>query len=585
MESVETDVLIVGSGPAGATAALALSTYGIPNVVVTRYNRLSATPRAHITNQRTMEVLRDLGVEQEVIAKATPQPLMDNTVFCTSLAGEELGRLRSWGNDPLVQAAHELASPTRMCDMPQHLMEPVLVDAAVARGTKLRFGTVYKSFVQDADGVTVTVEDTLRGDEYTIRAKYLIGADGGRSQVAEDAGLPMGGKMGVAGSINILFDADLSRWTAHRPGTLYWVLTPGATVGGIGAGLVRNVKPWNEWLIVWGYDVEAAPPNLTEEYALSVVRQLIGDDDLPVTIRSSSSWTVNEMYAETYSSGRVFCAGDATHRHPPSNGLGSNTSIQDSYNLAWKLKLVLDGSASPSLLDSYTAERAPVGKQIVTRANKSIGETAPVFEALDLLAPQSPEQLVANIASRKDATPAGEKRRQRLREAIDFKRYEFNAHGVELNQRYSSAAVVPDGTADPGFDRDPELHHQPSSRPGAKLPHAWLTAGTRTLSTLDLGGGGRFTLLTGIGGDAWVAAARAVGADLGLDIATAVIGPGQDYEDPYGDWARLRETGDTGVLLVRPDLYVAFRQAGGAAGEAEARTVLGGALRRILGRD
>ncbi|MFF3561566.1 FAD-dependent oxidoreductase [Streptomyces sp. NPDC002574] len=585
MDTVETDVLIVGSGPAGATAALALSSYGIPNVVVTRYDRLSATPRAHITNQRTMEVLRDLGVEQEVIAKATPQPLMDNTVFCTSLAGEELGRLRSWGNDPLVQAAHELASPTRMCDMPQHLMEPVLVDAAVARGTKLRYGTVYKSFVQDADGVTVTVEDTLRGGEYAIRAKYLIGADGGRSQVAEDAGLPMGGKMGVAGSINILFDADLSRWTAHRPGTLFWVLTPGATVGGIGAGLVRNVTPWNEWLIVWGYDVEAAPPDLTEEYALSVVRQLIGDDEVPVTIRSSSSWTVNEMYAETYANGRVFCAGDATHRHPPSNGLGSNTSIQDSYNLAWKLKLVLDGTAAPSLLDSYTAERAPVGKQIVTRANKSIGETAPVFEALDLLAPQSPEQLVANMASRKDATPAGEKRRQRLREAIDFKRYEFNAHGVELNQRYSSAAVVPDGSPDPGFDRDPELHHQPSSRPGAKLPHAWLTAGTRTLSTLDLGGGGRFTLLTGIGGDTWLAAARSVGAELGLDIATAVIGPGQDYEDPYGDWARLRETGDTGVLLVRPDLYVAFRQAGGAADEAEARGVLGAALRRILGRD
>ncbi|MEU6339572.1 FAD-dependent monooxygenase [Streptomyces sp. NPDC046977] len=585
MESIETDVLIVGSGPAGATAALALSTYGVPNVVVTRYHRLSATPRAHITNQRTMEVLRDLGVEQEVIAKATPQPLMDNTVFCTSIAGEELGRLRSWGNDPLVQAAHELASPTRMCDMPQHLMEPVLVDAAVARGTKLRYGTVYKSFVQDADGVTVTVQDILRGDEYTIRAKYLIGADGGRSQVAEDAGLPMDGRMGVAGSINILFDADLSRWTAHRPGTLYWVLTPGATVGGIGAGLVRNVKPWNEWLIVWGYDVEAAPPDLTEEYALSVVRRLIGDDDLPVTIRSSSSWTVNEMYATTYSSGRVFCAGDATHRHPPSNGLGSNTSVQDSYNLAWKLKLVLEGAAAPSLLDSYTAERAPVGRQIVTRANKSIGETAPVFEALDLLAPQSPEQLVANMESRKEASPAGEKRRQRLREAIDFKRYEFNAHGVELNQRYSSAAVVPDGTADPGFDRDPELHHQPSSRPGAKLPHAWLTAGTRTLSTLDLGGGGRFTLLTGIGGEAWVAAARTVGAELGLDIGTAVIGPGRDYEDPYGDWARLRETGDTGVLLVRPDLYVAFRQTGGAGDEAEARSVLGGALRRILGRD
>ncbi|MCZ4516131.1 FAD-dependent monooxygenase [Streptomyces sp. ActVer] len=573
---VETDVLIVGSGPAGASAALALSTYGVPNIVVTRYASLADTPRAHITNQRTMEVLRDLGVEQDVVAQATPQHLMGNTTFCTSLAGEELGRVRSWGNDPLVQAAHDLASPTRMCDMPQHLMEPVLVDAAVARGTHLRFSTVYKSFVQDADGVTVTVEDRLRGDEYTIRAKYLIGADGGRSKVAEDAGLPMGGQMGVAGSINIVFDADLSKYTAHRPSTLYWVLAPGATVGGIGAGLVRNVRPWNEWMIVWGYDVTAGAPDLTTEYAESIVRRLVGDDEIPVTIKSSSAWTVNEMYAETYSNGRVFCAGDATHRHPPSNGLGSNTSVQDAYNLAWKLKLVLDGSASPKLLDTYTAERAPVGRQIVTRANKSIGETAPIFEALDGLSPQSPEQLRANIAARKDATEAAEKQRARLREAIAFKVYEFNAHGVDLNQRYVSDAVVPDGTPDPGFDRDPELYHQPSSRPGAKLPHAWITAGGRTLSTLDAAGQGRFTLFTGIGGEGWVRAAESVGPD----IATAVIGPGQQYEDPYGDWARLSEVSDSGVLLVRPDGYVAFRCAT-AVGDAE--ELLRDAVRRILG--
>ncbi|MEV8540174.1 FAD-dependent monooxygenase [Streptomyces sp. NPDC051572] len=579
MHVVETDVLIVGSGPAGACAALALSTYGVPHIVVTRYSRLTRTPRAHITNQRTMEILRDLGVEDEVLAQATPQNLMGNTTFCTSLAGEELGRIRSWGNDPLVQAAHELASPTRMCDMPQHLMEPVLIDAALARGSNVRFSTVYKSFVQDEDGVTVTVEDRLRGDEYQIRAKYLIGADGGRSQVAEDAGLPMGGQMGVAGSINIVFDADLSKYTAHRASTLYWVLAPGATVGGIGAGLVRCVKPWNEWLIVWGYDVTAGAPDLTEEYALSVVRQLVGDDEIPVTIKSSSAWTVNEMYAETYANGRVLCAGDAVHRHPPSNGLGSNTSIQDAYNLAWKLKLVLDGTATPKLLDTYDAERAPVGKQIVTRANKSIGETAPIFEALDGLSPQTPEQLWANIEARKDATEPAAKQRAALREAIAFKVYEFNAHGVDLNQRYSaesSTAVVPDGTPDPGFERDRELYHQPSSRPGAKLPHAWITSGTRTVSTLDTVGKGRFTLLTGIGGEAWVRAAQAQS----LDIATVVIGPGQEYDDPYGDWARLSEVSDGGALLVRPDGYVAFRHADAAENAGQ---LLTDALRRILG--
>ncbi|MEU6494719.1 FAD-dependent monooxygenase [Streptomyces sp. NPDC046984] len=574
---VETDVLIVGSGPAGASAALALSTYGVPNIVVTRYASLADTPRAHITNQRTMEVLRDLGVEQDVIAHATPQHLMGDTTFCTSLAGEELGRVRSWGNDPLVQAEHELASPTRMCDMPQHLMEPVLVNAAVARGTRLRFQTEYLSHTQDADGVTATVRDRLRGDTYEIRARYLIGADGGRSKVAEDAGLPMGGQMGVAGSINIVFDADLSRYTAHRPSTLYWVLAPGATVGGIGAGLVRCVRPWNEWLIVWGYDVEAGAPDLTAEYAESIVRKLIGDEEIPVTVRSSSAWTVNEMYAETYSTGRVFCAGDAVHRHPPSNGLGSNTSIQDSYNLAWKLKLVLDGVADPKLLETYSAERAPVGRQIVTRANRSIRETAPIFEALDGLSPQTPEQLWANIAARKEATDAAETQRAALREAIAFKVYEFNAHGVDLNQRYVSGGIVPDGTPDPGFMRDPELHHHPSSRPGARLPHAWITSGTRTLSTLDTVGKGRFTLLTGIGGECWVRAAEAQA----IEIATVVVGPGQAYEDPYGDWARLREVSDAGALLVRPDGFVAFRHASAAE---DAAGLITDALERILGR-
>ncbi|MET0425318.1 MAG: FAD-dependent monooxygenase, partial [Actinoplanes sp.] len=393
MDVVETDVLIVGSGPAGGAAALLLSTYGVPNIVVTKYSRLADTPRAHITNQRTMEVLRDAGIEDKVIARATPQHLMGDTVFCSSLAGEELGRLHTWYTHPARLADHTLASPSSICDMPQHLMEPVLIENATARGTALRYQTEYLSLEQDADGVTATVRDRLRGDDYQIRAKYLIGADGGRSRVAADIGLPMVGRMGVAGSINILFEADLSAYTAYRPSTLYWVLQTGSDVGGIGMGLVRCVRPWHEWLIVWGYDIDGEPPDLTEEYARRIAHHLIGDDTVPVTIKSSSAWTVNHLYAETYHRGRVFCMGDAVHRHPPSNGLGSNTSIQDAYNLAWKLKLVLDGTADPALLDSYTAERAPIGRQIVDRANRSIGETTRIFEALGLLSAADPAVL------------------------------------------------------------------------------------------------------------------------------------------------------------------------------------------------
>jgi 2,4-dichlorophenol 6-monooxygenase len=578
---VETDVLIVGSGPAGGAAALLLSTYGVPNIVVTKYGRLADTPRAHITNQRTMEVLRDAGVEDQVLAQATPQELMGDTVFCSSLAGEELGRLHTWYTHPARLADHTLASPTRICDMPQHLMEPVLVNNAIARGTAFRFDTEYLSLEQDPDGVTATVRDRVRGDEYQIRAKYLIGADGGRSKVAADLGLPMVGQMGVAGSINIVFEADLSHLVAHRPSTLYWVLQTGAEVGGIGMGLVRCVRPWREWLVGWGYDINGEPPDLTESYARRIVHHLIGDDSIPVTIKSSSAWTVNHMYAETYHRGRVFCAGDAVHRHPPSNGLGSNTSIQDAYNLAWKLKLVLAGAASPSLLETYSDERAPVGRQIVDRANQSIGETRRIFEALGLTSTEDPEQMRANMDARKDATPEAEKQRQLLREAIAYKDYEFNAHGVELNQRYRSAAIVADGTPQPVNPRDDELYHLATSWPGAKLPHAWVGAGTRRLSTLDLGGQGRFTLLTGIGGESWIDAARLTSVRLGVPIAATTIGPGGDYEDIYGDWAQVRDVGDPGCLLVRPDNYVCFRS---RAAPADAVWTLEAAMRQILGR-
>ncbi len=578
---IETDVLIVGSGPAGSAAALALSTYGIRNMVVTKYRWLADTPRAHITNQRTMEVLRDLGVEDQAMMHAVPNTLIGNNVFCTSLAGEELGRLYSWGNHPSRMADYALASPSIICDIPQDLMEPVLFGNACARGTRARFDTEYLSLEQDADGVTAMVRDRLSGTEYQIRAKYLIGADGGRSKVAEDIGLPMHGKMGVAGSMNIVFRADLSRYVAHRPSVLYWVLQPGANIGGIGMGLVRMVRPWNKWLIVWGYDINDAPPEMTDELAREVAHNLIGDHTIPIEIESHSLWTVNHMYARSNTRGRVFCMGDAVHRHPPSNGLGSNTSIQDAYNLAWKLAYVLKGQADPSLLATYDVERSPVAEQIVERANKSIGEFGPIFESLGLLSTTDPEQMKRNMEARKAATPEAAEQREKLRRAIAFKSYEFNCHGVEMNQRYRSEAVVPDGTPEPDWRRDPELYYQATTWPGARLPHVWVERRGERVSTLDVVGKGRFTLLTGIGGEAWVEAATAVSASTGVEVEALVIGPGRDLHDIFGDWAEARETSETGCVLVRPDQHVAWRAeavSANAAGDLEA------ALLSVLGR-
>jgi len=579
MAEITTDVLVIGTGPAGSATAALLSSYGIETMVVNRYRWLANTPRAHITNQRTMEVLRDLGkeVEAEAYLHATEQDLMGENVFCESLAGEEIGRMKSWGKHPLSRAEHQLSSPSHMNDLPQTFMEPLLYSTACKRGAQGRMSTEYVSHKQDANGVTTTLRDRLSGREFEVRSKYLVGADGGNSLVAEHIGTPIEGKMGVGGSMNILFRADLSKYVAHRPSVLYWVMQPGADVGGIGMGLVRMIRPWNEWLIVWGYDINEPAPEVDEELATGVARQLVGDPELEIELLSANVWTVNDAYATHMQKGRVFIMGDAAHRHPPSNGLGSNTSIQDAFNLSWKLAAVLKGQAGDALLDSYSVERAPIAKQIVTRANQSIGEFGPIFEALGMTGGEDIEKIKASMDARTNAGVDGEKQRSAIRDAIAFKKYEFDAHGVEMNQRYKSAAVVTDDQMEPAFDLDAELHYQPTTWPGARLPHVWVfdrDSGAE-VSSLDLCGKGLFTVLTGIGGEAWIDAAAAVGAEMGLEIVAHVIGPRQPHVDHVGDWARASEISDTGCLLIRPDQHVGWRAADMTSDpEGELRRVL-----------
>ena len=562
MTDIKTDVLIVGTGPAGSSTAALLSSYGIDNVLINNYSWLAGTPRAHITNQRTMEVLRDLGkeVEAEAYLHATEQDLMGENIFCTSLAGEELGRMKSWGKHPNSRAEHLLSSPSFMNDLPQTFMEPLLYKTACSRGTQSRMSTQYLSHIEDEDGVLSTCLDKLSNKEIKIRSKYLVGADGGNSKVAENIDLPFEGKMGVGGSMNILFKADLSKYVAHRPSVLYWVLQPGADIGGIGMGLVRMIRPWNEWLIVWGYDINQPAPKVDKDFATKVARDLVGDPELEIDLLSVSTWTVNNMYAKKMSKGRVFCAGDAPHRHTPSNGLGSNTSIQDGFNLAWKLAYVIKDKAGAELLDTYSIERSPIAKQIVTRANQSIAEFGPIFEALGLTDTQDPVKMKKNMDERKQNSPKAEKQRQALREAIAFKKYEFDAHGVEMNHRYKSNSVLTEGDKEPEFKKDKELFYQPTTYPGARIPHAWVYDKTGVKhSLLDLCGKGNFSIFTGIGGEEWLKAAKNIETQLGIKIQCNIIGPDQDFEDHAGEWSSIREISDSGLILVRPDQHICWR--------------------------
>ncbi|KUE86001.1 2,4-dichlorophenol 6-monooxygenase [Cupriavidus necator] len=574
----QTDVLVVGTGPMGATTALALATYGVRVHVVNRYNWTANSPRAHITNQRAMEVLRDLDVEQEARHIATPWEWMGDTLFTTSLAGPEIARLRTWGTGDERVGDYLQGSPCPMMDLTQEKMEPLLVKNALARGAVFSFNTEYLSHEQDADGVTVYLRDLTTGREYTVRARYLVGADGARSKVMEDVGLQLEGQLARAATAYVIFRADLTRYAAHRPSILYWIVTSNAAFGEIGMGLLRAIEPWNKWIAGWGFDMTDGEPDFSPEEVKRKVRILVGDPELDIEIDSTSVWYVNQAHAPVYSKGRVFCGGDAVHRHPPSSGLGSNTCMQDAFNLAWKLAFVIKGYAGQRLLDSYSLERAPVGAQIVARANQSRVDYGPLNQCFRDV--NAPDPVAAGLEKLADPGPEGIARRAALAKALDLKNYEFNAQGVELNQRCVSEAVIPDPDAGQEvWKRDPQLYVQPTTRPGAKLPHVWLVGSDgRRISTLDLVGKGRYSLVTGIAGHAWADATKEMNLPY---LRTVVIGlPGA--LDPYCNWHSAREIDEAGALLVRPDGVVAWRHSRGVANASEAQRELQHALAVLL---
>lgn len=581
MEAFDADVLVVGAGPAGATTALALATYGVRVHVVSRYNWLADSPRAHITNQRTMEVLRDLGLEEEAYRYATPWKLMGDSLFTTSLAGEELVRIRAWGTGEERKGDYLQGSPCELLDIPQPLIEPILFKNAAERGATFACNTEYLSHVQDESGVTVQLRDRLTEREYTMRARFLVGADGAKSKVLEDAGLAVEGQLARAGTTYAIFNADLTRYVEHRPSILHWIVTPNAAFGEIGFGLLRAVKPWTQWIAGWGIDLAKGDPDLSDDFVLKQIRILVGDPELEVEIVRTSVWHVNQAYAPQYSNGRVFCAGDAVHRHPPSSGLGLNTCVQDAFNLAWKLAYVVKGYAGPRLLKTYSAERAPVGQQIVKRANQSRLDYGPIKAVFRVEGADNPVQ--AGITRFKDPGPEGVKARQAAQAALELKNREFNAQGVEMNQRYASSAVIPDPAAgDEVWQRDPELYLQATTRPGAKIPHAWLIDRRgRRVSTLDVTGKGQFSLVTGLAGEAWVEAAQA----LALPFLRTVVTGRDGTLDAYCAWQKIREVDEAGALLVRPDGYVAWRQPQAVEDKDEALRQLRDAISVLLDRN
>jgi len=326
--------------------------------------------------------------------------------------------------------------------------------------------------------------------------------------------------------------------------------------------------------------------------------------DIPLKILDISKWNINEIVAEYYSDGKIFCLGDAVHRqvficvvasrantsirHPPFNGLGSNTCVQDAYNLAWKIKYVSHQLASPSILKSFSRERQPVGLGVVTRANQGIRDHTPVWDALGLTKPTVEERMEFFSTLRK-SNNLGRERRKTLNAAVEHTSQEFHGIGVEMNHYYESCTIdlrdeVKAERTKPDWPENSTLYHLSTTFPGHRLPHAWLNLRMPLkshVSTIDLAGHGVFCLLTGIGGAKWKEAAQSVGQDLDVVIRSYGIGWGEDYEDVYRDWEKKREVEEDGAVLVRPDRFICWRA---MQVEVDCEKKLSEVMKTVLGR-
>jgi len=547
-DTPSTEVLVVGAGPTGLAAAIALGRLGVRTVVVERRATTSTHPRGHVENGRTMELFRLWGVEDRVRGEGLPRTYLGGVSFMTRMAGIELGRI-AFSEDAEWLMGHDGEGPAALSSTPQDRLEPILLEAARALDSvTVHFGTTVDRLGSSPDGVSALLTHG-DGTTETVTAQYAIAADGPRSAVRESLGIDMEGPGTLGTQLGIYFHADLSRFTHGNTNALYWLYNPDAQ------GVIISLDGDQRWHLLFAYDSEReAFEDYPPERCESIVRGLIGDDSVDIDIRSILPWRMRAAVATRTRSDRIFLAGDAAHTMPPTGGMGMNTGIGDAHNLAWKLHAVLRGLAGPDLLDTYQVERLPVGQRNTENSlsnAKTMAETG-----LAGILTSDPEGF-ATIEQ-----PEGEEIRRRLGEAAAGQLDHFSFDGLSFGYTYDSAAVLSDGTPD---EPSGVGEYRPSARPGARAPHVWLERGGTEVSTIDLSDG-RFVVLTPRRD--WAAAAQEASDALGVALDAFVVGTNDaDLIDTTGGWAELYGVGDDGAVLVRPDGHVAWRTT--AAPEAE----------------
>jgi len=523
--SEDVPVLVVGGSLVGLSAALFLRWHGVDVLTVERHAGTAINARAGHFHLRTVEILRSAGLEDAVRRKSEEQYPPDGGINnVESLAGREIANYF-----PNLNAGVGEFSPTVRLFINQDALEPILRVRAAELGARLRYRTECASLEQDEDGVTAVVRDLERGTESSVRAKYVIAADGNRSPVRERLGIGMSGHGLLSHSITIYFRAltDLGPLLADRNQGVHYVTNP------LMRGFFRLDRSGNAGFLVVNLvgdtsrpEVIAAFPSapwanvaegITEQRALELLRAAIGVPDIDVVIENIATWRAEANCADRFRDGRVFLAGDAAHVVPPNGGYGGNTGVQDAHNLAWKLAFTLAGVAGPGLLDSYDAERRPVGELTVEQAfTRYVTRVAPY------LGTENTQPIVDDFS-------------------------------MEIGYRYDSPAIV----LEPG---SPPLHEHPresAGRPGSRAPHVFLDRDGTRLSTLDLFGR-NFVLLAGPEGGAWKDAALAAAKGIGVALDFHVVGSG-GLADAGGSFPGSFGISPSGAVLVRPDGFVGWR--------------------------
>ncbi|MCC3776103.1 FAD-dependent monooxygenase [Streptomyces sp. UNOB3_S3] len=566
MTTPQLDVLVVGAGPTGLTAALLLGRAGVRTHVVARHPGTSRHPKAHVVNARTMELFRQWGLSGAVGEAALAPERGLGMGWMTRMAGRELGRIMV-DDDPAALEAMLTHSSEILRSCPQDVLEPLLLRAAEAHpGVTVEFATEVLSAEQDAEGVTTRARASRDGAERTFRSAYVIAADGSHSTIRSGLGIPAPRLQASGHMIGVHFTADLAACQRDRPFLLWWIVNPDTQ------GVFITLDGRHRWVYLFGYDPSRdVARDFTPERCARIVRHAVGTRDAAVDVLGVFPWRMETAIAERFREGRVFLAGDAAHRFPPTGGFGMNTGIQDAHNLAWKLGHVLKGTAGEALLDTYETERRPVA---MANAEQSVANAERMAPTGALLADPSSLLEVEN-----ERSPEGAALRARISAAIPAQREQAFFTGQTFGFAYDSAAIVPDGTSAP---ESTVSVYRPTACPGARAPHLWLRNSADELVALHDAIGDRFAVLTGPRGRAWENAAAEAGRRWGLDIGVLRIGPGGAWRDEAGQWQELYGVGPSGCVLVRPDGHVAMRC---VTDPGDALGALTRALSRVLAQE